>query len=69
MNDRETARDLSKRLERAYREIAAHEEYENLLIEEINDFAGLAFAHGFRSQNVERGKACRAKIKALKEDL
>ena len=47
-------------------EVAAHEEYEALLIEEINAFAGVAYVHGFQSENAKRGKACRAKIAALK---
>lgn len=64
-SNRENKRLIAER--DGYREqIAAHEEYEALLIEEINAFAGLAYVHGFQSENAERGKACRAKIAALK---
>lgn len=49
-----------------HQEIAAHEEYEALLIDEINSLIGTASVHGWKSQNVEKGAKLRDKINALK---
>lgn len=45
--------------------IDAYKEYVALLNDEINSLLGVAHVHGWRSQNVEKGKACREKIDRL----
>jgi len=46
-----------------------HIAYEKLLIEELNEFAGLTFAHGFQSTRVEAGKECRKQIEEARAAL
>lgn len=42
-----------------------HLEYESLLIKEIESMIGLAYVHGWRSENHEAGKKIRAKLRKL----
>lgn len=43
------------------------EEYNRLLITEIESMVTLAHVHGWRSDNVEKGKELRLKIEGIKE--
>lgn len=45
--------------------IALHQEYEQLLGNEINEIVALGYVHGWRSTRYEQGKQLRANIKAL----
>ena len=47
--------------------IEAHETYEKLLGDEINDICGIALVHGWQSKRFEAGEKCRAEIKAATE--
>jgi hypothetical protein len=44
-------------------------DYSQLLIDELNDFAGIAFVHGIRSTRVEAGKQARERIAKIKTAL
>lgn len=51
----------------AYREvIALKDEYIQLLVDELNDMAGAAYVHGWRSTRVEKGQELRDKISKIK---
>jgi hypothetical protein len=43
----------------------AYTEYIDVLLDEIHSLVPIAHIHGWRSSNVERGKACREKIAQL----
>lgn len=43
----------------------AYENYIAVLNDEINDLVGLAYVHGWRSRNVERGEEARKRIAEL----
>jgi len=59
----------AKQAEEIGRLIKAYDEYIVILVAEINDFAGLAFAHGFQSSRVQEGKDAREKITQAKVTL
>lgn len=46
--------------------VEAQQEYIDLLLDEINSLVGIAHVHGWRSSNVEKGKAVREKIELAK---
>lgn len=46
-----------------------YEKYIKLLDEELNELGGTAFIHGWKSSRVDKGTACRKKIKSLKKEL
>lgn len=49
--------------------IAKLEEYQKLLIDEIDDLAGLAYVHGWRSSRYEQGEKLRKEIANLKLEI
>ena len=48
--------------------IVAQDEYIQLLADELDEIVGLAYAHGWRSNRHELGKAHRDKIQRLKTE-
>lgn len=47
--------------------VKAYQDYTQLLGDEINDTAAVAYLHGWRSSRYEQGKVLREKIKQLEE--
>ncbi len=45
---------------------AVYDEYIQLLVDELNELVGRAYAEGWRSTKFENGKECRDKIQSLK---
>lgn len=58
---------LEQELKRANRVVQAQEEYIELLVKEIESMVAIAYVHGWRSDNHEKGARVREKIAALKE--
>lgn len=47
--------------------IKAQQEYTHLLLDELGSTVTLAFVHGWRSENIERGQELRQKLRDLFE--
>jgi len=55
---------------KAYKRLArTQQEYIRILGREIDSMAGIAYAHGWESQNIEIGKRLRSKMKKVKKQL
>jgi len=48
--------------------LLAQQEYIDLLCEELDELAGLAYSHGWKSSRVEEGEKLRQKIEQLKTE-